>query len=399
MSAALVIAAGLALLAWAYLLLGHGGFWRPREALPPAPPRDRWPAVLALVPARDEAATIGETVRGVLGQDYPGALALVVTDDQSRDGTAGAARTAARALGAEARLRVVAGSTPPPGWTGKLWALEQARRAGARDGEAPDFLWLTDADIAHAPDTLRRLVAKAGDDDRDLVSLMVRLRADGLWARLLIPPFVYFFRKLYPFAWANDPGRRLAAAAGGCVLLRRAALERAGGFAAIAGRIIDDCALAARVKAEGRPGGGRIWLGLADASHSLRPYARLSDIWHMVARTAYAQLGYSPALLAGTLLGMAWLYVLPPAIALTWPWHETGTAAAAGVAAWAIMAATVLPMLRLYRRSPGWAPLLPLAAALYCAMTLDSARRHWQGRGGAWKGRAQAGAVSRRVMQ
>ncbi len=398
MSAVLVIAAGLAFLAWVYLLVWHGGFWRMRETLPAAPLRDRWPAVLALVPARDEAATIGQTVRSVLGQDYPGSLTLIVTDDQSRDGTAEVARTAAQGLGAGQRLRVVNGSPPPPGWTGKLWALEQARRLGAADGEAPDVLWLTDADIAHAPDTLRRLVAKAEEDDRDLVSLMVRLRADGFWARLLIPPFVYFFRKLYPFAWANDPGRRLAAAAGGCVLLRAHALERAGGLAAIAGRIIDDCALAARIKAEGRAGGGRIWLGLADSSHSLRPYARLSDIRHMVARTAYAQLGFSPLLLAGTLLGMAWLYLLPPAVVLTWPWHAAGPAGLAGAAAWAIMAGTMLPMLRLYRQSVGWAPLLPLAAALYCAMTLDSARRHWQGRGGAWKGRAQAG-VSRRALR
>lgn len=384
----------LAALTWLYLLTLHGGFWRTREWLPEPRERGAWPVVLALVPARDEAETIGDTVRGVLGQDYPGRLTLVVTDDQSSDGTATLARQAARALGAADRLTIVSGTTPPRGWTGKLWALEQARRAGTAEAGDAVYFWLTDADIAHAPDTLRRLVTKAEDDDRDLVSLMVRLAARRFWARLLIPPFVYFFRQLYPFARSNDPRKRMAAAAGGCVLLRAAALSQAGGFQSIGGRIIDDCALAARIKAQGRDGPGRIWLGLTDTSESLRPYVGLTDIWRMVARSAYAQLRFSPWLLAGTVVGMAWLYLLPPVAAASWPWHGGAVAAGLGAAAWVVMIGTLVPMLRLYRQSPAWGMLLPIAAALYAAMTVDSALAHIRGRGGLWKGRAQAHAHS-----
>ena len=392
---AITALAGLAAAGWAYLLLAHGGFWRLREWLPPAPVRAGWPPVVALVPARDEAATIGETVRAILGQDYPGPLRLVVTDDQSGDGTADVARAAAAALGAGARLTVVAGRAPPPGWTGKLWALAQARAAaeGSDTPEAPDapvFFWLSDADITHAPDTLRRLVAKALDDDRDLVSLMVRLDTGGFWARLLIPPFVFFFRMLYPFAWAASPRRRLAAAAGGCVLLRATALARAGGFESVAGALIDDCALAARVKAEGRPGGGRIWLGQEPTARSLRPYQGLGEIWRMVARSAYAQLGFAPWRLAGAVAGLTLLFLVPPAAVLLLPWHGSAAGAALGAATWAAMAAAEVPTLRHDGRSPLWGVALPLAAALYMAMTLDSARAHALGRGGWWKGRAQA---------
>lgn len=392
--------AGASALAWLYLLTLHGSFWRLREWLPSAAEdvcdgegrEEAWPAVVALVPARDEADTIGETVRSVLGQVYPGPLHLVVTDDQSSDGTAALAREVAAAVGAEKWLTVVPGETPPSGWTGKLWALEQARRAAQEIFDAPPgFLWLTDADIRHAPETLRRLVMKADSDDRDLVSLMVRLSAEGAWARLLIPPFILFFRMLYPFARANDPRRRLAAAAVGCVLLRRAAFERAGGFAAIAGRIIDDCALAARVKAEGREGPGRIWIGQGDASHSLRPYRDLREIWRMVARTAYAQLRYSPLLLLGTVLGLALVFLVPPVVALGWPLHGVAHAAWLGFAAWGAMTVAALPVFAHYEAGLWRAACLPVAAGAYTAMTLGSARAYRQGAGGLWKGRVQAG--------
>lgn len=400
MATGLTVAAAAAALAWLYLLVGHGGFWRLREWLPePAHGDAPWPAVVALIPARDEAATIARTVASVLGQDYPGGLTCIVTDDQSRDGTAEAARAGAVAVGAANRLTVRRGSDPPPGWTGKLWALAQAHAAaadGAAGAPAP-YLWLTDADIAHDARTLRRLVTKAEAADRDLVSLMVRLHAAGFWGRLLIPPFVLFFRMLYPFAWANRPGTRTAAAAGGCVLLRRAALQRAGGFAAIAGALIDDCALAARIKHHGRPGRGRIWIGQADAAHSLRAYRGLTEIWRMVARSGYAQLRFSPVVLVGTVLAMVLTFLLPPLSVLTWPLHGQAAAATLGAAGWAAMAVAAAPTLRHYGQHAARGLLLPLAAALYTAMTLDSARAYYGGRGGVWKGRAQAHAGADRA--
>lgn len=377
------------LLLWLYLLLGHGGYWRLREWLPSAGARAAWPSVVALVPARDEAETIAATVDGVLGQDYPGEVHLIVVDDQSTDATAEVARRAADTMGAGVRLNIIEGTAPPAGWTGKLWALEQGWQRIRGSSDPPPWLWLTDGDIAHPPDTLRRLVAKGEDDDRDLVSLMVRLVAGGFWGRLLIPTFVYFFRQLFPFAWSNDPRSRTAAAAGGCVLLRRRALESAGGFRPISDRVIDDCALAALVKQRGRAEEGRIWLGMSDGSRSLRPYRGLGDIWQMVARSAYAQLRYSPWLLAGTLVGMGFLYLAAPLLVLSLPWHGDVAAGIAALAGWLVMALSLQPVLRLYQQSPAWGAALPLAAVLYAAMTVDSARRHAAGRGGWWKGRAQ----------
>ncbi|SDF80912.1 hopene-associated glycosyltransferase HpnB [Limimonas halophila] len=377
----------VAALAWAVLLLDRGGFWRLREWLPEPAERRTWPGVAVLIPARNEGATIAATVESVLGQAYAGELHAIVVDDQSDDGTAAQARLGAERAGAAGRLAVIGGTTPPPGWTGKLWALEQGWGALDETGWRPDYLWLTDADITHVHDTLARLVTKADADRRDLVSLMVRLSADGPWAKLAIPAFIFFFRKLYPFAWANDPKARTAAAAGGCVLLRRRVLAAAGGFDAIHDALIDDCALARAIK---RAGSGRIWLGMADRSHSLRPYTALGEVWHMVARTAYAQLRNNPLLLAGTVTGMLTLYVAPPLAALTWPWHANPAAGALGLAAWLASAVAFAPTLRHDGRSPALAPLLPVAAAAYTLMTLDSARRYHLGRGGLWKGRAQA---------
>lgn len=391
MQTVLSIACALAVAAWFYLLLFRGGFWRTSERLKLPGSRAHWPDVVALIPARDEVETIGETVRAVLEQNYSGRLELIVVDDQSSDATTDAAHEAAARLGTGERMQLVTGSAPPEGWTGKLWALEQGWQAARARGLEPAYLWLTDADIDHGPRTLRRLVAKAEDDDRDLVSLMVRLAAEGFWARLLIPPFVFFFRKLYPFAWANDPRRKTAAAAGGCVLLRRTAFEAAGGFRAVAGEIIDDCALARVIKSTGRPGGGCIWVGLAERSRSLRPYRTLRDIWSMVARSAYAQLGFSPWLLGATIIGMSLLYLLPPVAVLTWPWHGSPAAGAFGLTAWVAMAAAMTPILQFYGQSPVRGGLLALAAFLYCVMTLDSARAHHRGQGGMWKGRAQGG--------
>ena len=373
-----LLAALPALVVWLVLLLGRGGFWRARErddaASPPAPAR--WPAVVAVVPARDEADVIARSVGSLLRQDYPGPFRVVLVDDGSTDGTADAARAAA--AGAAGRLEVLQGAPLPRGWTGKLWAMRQGvERAGAE----PAFLLLTDADIGHAPDNLRALVARAEAGRHVLVSLMAELSCATPAERFLIPAFVFFFQMLYPFAWVADPRRRTAAAAGGCMLVRREALERAGGIDAIRADIIDDCALGRRMKAQ-----GPIWLGLTRRARSLRPYGGVGEIGRMVSRSAYAQLGYSPWRLAGTLAGMALVYLAPPLLAL----FGTGAARWCGLAAWGLMALAFQPMLRFYRVSPLWGAALPVIGAAYALFTLHSAVQVWRGRGGFWKGRAQA---------
>jgi hopene-associated glycosyltransferase HpnB len=386
---ALSIACAAAAVAWAYLVLGHGRFWRAGEWLPPrrAEP-GRWPDVVAVVPARNEAAMLPATLPTLLGQDYPGALSVILVDDCSSDGTA----EVAAKIGLEAGrpLRVVPGAPapgPPGTWAGKVWAMAQGLAAA---GE-PGYVLFTDADIAWEPGALRDLAAAAVGDDRDLVSQMALLRTATRWERVVVPAFVYFFAQLYPFRRVNRPGSRTAAAAGGCMLVRREALQRADGLAPISGARIDDVALGRLLKR--RP--GRCWLGLSTRVVSVRPYPALADLWQMVARSAYIQLGYSPWLLAGTVAGLLFIYVLPPAGAITGlaVGATTGLtgpaalAAGAGLAGWALMTLSYLPMLRLYRLSPWRGLTLPLIALLYAAMTVDSARRHYAGRGAVWKGR------------
>ncbi len=381
MSDPLLVALSVApLVGWLYLLAGRGGFWlaRPRDDQAPAPPA-AWPSIVAVIPARDEADVIGRAVASLLAQDYPASLQVIVVDDQSADGTAARARDAGAAAGASSRLQVVAGSAPPAGWTGKLWAQSQGV---ARATELkPDYLLLTDADIEHAPGAVRALAARAAGADLVLASLMVELSCETWPERLMIPAFVFFFQMLFPFAWAADPRRSTAAAAGGCMLVRREALARAGGLQAIRGKIIDDCALAALLKAQ-----GPIWLGLSRRAKSLRPYRSLAEIGRMISRSAYAQLRYSPWLLAGTLVGLALIYLAPPLLAAFAP----GAARWAGAAAWTLMAVAFQPTLRLYRRSALWGLALPAIGALYALFTVDSAVQVWRGRGGMWKGRAQA---------
>ena len=380
MTIALVIA-DIAFAAWIYLLFGRGFFWLMRERddhdLPPEPAV--WPDVVAVVPARNEADVVGRSVASLLAQDYPGSFRTILVDDNSDDGTASAAEAAAAELGASPRLTVLAGKPLASGWTGKLWAVAQG--VAAASAAAPTYLWITDADIAHDAATLRRLVARAEAGRLTLVTLMARLQT-GTWPeRLLIPAFVFFFDMLFPFGQVNDPKSKIAAAAGGCMLVRREALEAAGGIASIRGEIIDDCALGARLKAQ-----GPIWLGLTRTSVSLRPYGSLGDIGRMVSRSAYAQLRYSPLLLAGTLAGMALVYLAAPVIVLTGP----GAARWVGLAVWALMAAAFRPIARYYGLSPLWGFALPLIGALYTLFTLQSAIDVWRGRGGMWKGRAQA---------
>jgi hopene-associated glycosyltransferase HpnB len=379
----LSVAAALSLAAWIYLLLGRRFFWLTRERLPadlPTPPL--WPEIAVLIPARDEAATIAATIAGLCGQDYPGRVSVTLIDDSSSDGTAGIARESAPGE----NLQIIAAPPLQEGWTGKIWALHNGLAHIDRAAPNAAYVLLTDADIAHPPDLLRRLVALAESHRRDLVSLMVKLNCATLWERLLIPAFVYFFRKLYPFAAVNDDRSRAAAAAGGCVLVRRDALTRIGGFAALRGALIDDCTLAAAIKAKG----GSLWLGLADSSLSLRVYEKLADIWAMVARSAYAQLRHSPLLLLGTVIGLAIIYLAPPLIALLYPLHSDSASALLAGSGWLAMTLSFVPILAYYRLSWPWALTLPVAALLYIAMTVDSARRHFKGAGGAWKGRHYA---------
>jgi len=373
-----------ALAAWVYLLLGRGLFWLVRERddrdAPSASPA-HWPCVTAVVPARNEADVVARALGSLLAQDYPGDLRVILVDDNSTDGTG----AIGRGLVKGDRLEVLGGAPLPAGWTGKLWAMRQGVERANLSPARPDFLLLTDADIAHAPDNVRRLVERARAHGLSLVSLMARLTVETWAERMLIPAFVFFFDMLYPFAWVNDPRRRTAAAAGGCMLVRREALEAAGGVDAIRAEIIDDCALAARLKAR-----GPIWLGLTDRAASLRPYAGVGEIGRMVSRSAYAQLGFSPWLLAGTVVGMALIFLAPPLVSL----FGDGVARWVAAAAWLAMAIAFQPMLRFYRRSPLWGLALPAIGALYTLFTLWSAIQVWRGRGGQWKGRAQAMAPS-----
>lgn len=371
----------LTLAIWLYLTFARGGFWLLRErddrTAPPEP--KRWPSVLAVVPARNEADVIERSIGSLLAQDYPGAFRVILVDDQSEDGTA----DHARALPASPeRLTVMTGAPLPHGWTGKLWAVSQGV-AGAAE-TAPDYLWLTDADIGHAPDNLRRLVARAEGEGRVLVSLMAKLHCSGWAEQLLIPAFVFFFDMLFPFGRVNDPRSKVAAAAGGCMLIRREALEAAGGVAAIRGEIIDDCAMGWVMKTQ-----GPIWLGLTDRAVSLRPYQGWDEIGRMVSRSAYAQLGYSPWLLAGTLAGMLITYIAPLALAvLAVAYPSPG--ALLGAAAYVLMVVSFVPMLHFYRAPPWLALAMPLIGGAYSWFTVQSAVEVWRGRGGQWKGRAQA---------
>ncbi len=380
MTASLAFASAV-LAIWLYLIFARGGFWLAfvRDDRDSAAEPASWPRVVAVVPARNEAEVIAESLGSLLGQDYPGSFAVILVDDQSTDGTATIARTAADQAETPERLEVLAGRPLPPGWAGKLWAMKQGVDHAAALPEPPRYLLFTDADIAFSGDALRHLVARAEAHRYALTSLMVKLRCESPAERSLIPAFVFFFQMLYPFAWVNRAGSGTAAAAGGCMLVRRDALAEAGGIEAIRGSLIDDCALGKRLKPV-----GPIWLGLTERAHSLRPYPRIVDIWQMVARSAYDQLHYSPILLAGVVAGMALTFLVPPLFALL----GTGLAQLFGALAWALMALAFQPLLRFYRVSPLWGVALPFIAALYLTFTLNSAYQYARGRGGMWKGRA-----------
>lgn len=381
-----VATVSLALGIWIYLIFLHGNFWLAdeRDGDDATLAKGGWPSVVVVIPARDEASMLPKTLASILAQDYPGQLSVIVIDDQSSDGTAGAARGVALKDGRE--LSIVTGKTLPSGWTGKVWAQAQGIAKADATRPAPEYLLLTDADIHYAPDALKRLVARANSGNYVLTSLMAKLHCESFAERTLIPAFVYFFQMLYPFAWVNRSDRTVAAAAGGCMLVKREALKRAGGIEAIQGALIDDCALAKLMKRQ-----GPISLQLSEDVSSIRPYPSFADIGHTVSRSAYAQLNYSPYLLAGTVGGMALTFLVAPLLTLFGGFPANWIAGLA----WALMTLSFLPILRFYGQSPFWALALPIIAACYVAFTVNSAYQHWRGAGGMWKGRSQALAKTR----
>jgi len=378
-----LIIAAIALAIWVYLIAGRGEFWRtPKfDDLAPAPGFMNWPSIAVVVPARDEAAGVGGCVTSILSQPYPGELSLILVDDQSQDGTAEIATKAAEAIGASDRLTVLSGRPLPSGWTGKLWAVKQGLTQVESRATPPEYVLLTDADIVYSGDVLMRLVARAQNEQLAMTSIMAKLRCESFAEKYLIPAFIFFFEMLYPFAWVRSRKRAMGAAAGGCILARWDALKGVGGIDSIRGSLIDDCALGARLKTQ-----GPVWLGFSQNVNSVRASDTVSDVGQMISRSAYAQLHYSVALLIGTVVAMSLVFLAPVLIAL----FGHGLAAVFAAAAWLLMALAFQPTLRYYGRSALWGPALPVIASAYMVFTVNSALQHFQGRGGMWKGRAQA---------
>ncbi len=371
--------AGLSLFIWIYLIFGRGGFWRVWKNLAPdGPAAPNALCVAAIVPARNEADVIAESVASLLNQDFP-SLELVLVDDSSTDGTAGVAAETAKELGQSHRLTVLSGKPLVPGWTGKLWALSQGVEHAVRS--SPDYLFFTDADIRHSRDNVRELVNIAEAGRCDLASFMVRLANTSFAEKALIPAFVFFFLQLYPPAWTASRTRRTAGAAGGCILIRPEALARIGGLLAIRNAIIDDCALARAVKQSN----GKVWMGLTSQTCSIRSYGSFGQIGEMISRTAFNQLNHSTLVLIGTVFGLLVTYIIPPVAVVA----GTRSSVILGALAWILMASSYWQSVKLYRQSPLWCPALPLIALFYLAATINSAVRYWRGSGGKWKGRIQ----------
>jgi hopene-associated glycosyltransferase HpnB len=367
---------------WIVLLFGRGKFWliaaadADRESVPSP---TNWPGIVAIVPARNEALTVGQSVASLLRQKYSGTLRIIIVDDHSDDGTAGAAARSARENGGEGSVEICAAGDLPAGWTGKLWAMNEGLKTA---GSEATYYWFTDADVVHGPDTLQRLVARAEWNRLDLTSLMVLLHAETLPERALIPAFLYFFLQLYPPRWIAEPQARTAGAAGGCILLRAAALQKIGGLETIRGEVIDDCALAKKIKRSG----GSVWMGVTRQSASLRVYADWEELRDMISRTAFTQLNYSVWLLGATLIGLLLTYVVPVGLLFAGDIGEH----ILGITALTLMTISFLPTVLFYRLLPLWALTLPFAALFYAYATCVSALRFWSGRGGQWKGRNAA---------
>lgn len=408
----------LSLIIWIILLLFRGQFWRGDQRLfEVKEPLLNYPSVAVIVPARNEADLISTSLRSLLNQNYPGSFSIILVDDQSSDNTANIAQETAKLSNQTDRLNIITSQPLPAGWTGKLWAMEQGVKYTSMLNYIPQYILFTDADIEHSPNNLKQLVEKAETEKLQLVSLMVLLRCQSFWEKLLIPAFVFFFQKLYPFRWVNHPQSQLAAAAGGCILIHQEALTRIGGLAILKQALIDDCSLAQAVKntpPTPLSKGGKdqlfttvnqgfsigsfifpftsksyhpIWLGLTETTQSLRPYPNLLSIWDMVARTAFSQLNFSTILLGLTLIGMILIYLMSP-LSLIWGIvHGNGLVILLALLTGLLMEIAYYPTLKLYQLSPIWGLTLPFIGFLYALMTLDSALRYWRGKGGSWKGR------------
>jgi hopene-associated glycosyltransferase HpnB len=387
----------LALTIWIYLIFGRGWFWLANTRIDNEDDRPlvAYPNICAIVPARNEADVIDKSLTSLLQQNYQGKFSIVLVDDRSNDGTGDIARRVAKEVKTKHDLKIILGEPLPRGWTGKLWAIDRGidyAFSNFSPENLPDYFLLTDADIQHDINNLEQLVNKAKIEDLELVSLMVLLRCQSFWEKLLIPAFVFFFQKLYPFPLVNLRCNKTAAAAGGCILVDRHALNRIGGIQALRASLIDDCTLAAKIKQSKSPEDSHsyyrgIWLGLTESTLSLRPYPDLKTIWDMVVRTAYYQLDYSPLLLIGTCLGMILIYLVPVASLIIGSLTSNSLLITIGSIAWLLMAIAYFPTLKLYGRSSLWALCLPLVAILYSLMAIDSALHYYQGKGGAWKGR------------
>ena len=379
----LVVLTSLSLAIWLFLWLFWGDFWRADRRIELNNIElETYPTVRAIVPARDEAEVISTSLASLLKQDYLGKFAVVLVDDNSSDRTVEVAKATAASLNKPESLKIISGKPLKNDWKGKLWAMHQGIEFAQSQNPPPDYFLLTDADIQHDPHNLSQLVTKAKAENLDLVSLMVLLRCQTFWEKLLIPAFVFFFQELYPFSWVNDSGKSIAAAAGGCILISNEALRAIGGIATIKDALIDDCTLARAVKSQ-----GKIWLGLSETTISLRGYDTLKVIWDTIARTAYTQLNYSPLLLIGTVIGMTVVYLVAPLGLIVGILQANWWVAGISIFTWLLMIRAYLPTLRLYNRSAIWAVNLPAIALLYTLMTIDSAIQYYQGKGGAWKGR------------
>jgi hopene-associated glycosyltransferase HpnB len=369
-------------LGWLYLLLLRDLYWLPLLHAATVLPLKSWPTVDIIIPARNEASTLPQTLSSLLTQHYPGMWRIILVDDHSEDGTADRARHIASELNLSPRLSVISAPDLSSGWSGKLSAMQ----AGMVQGSS-EYILFTDADIEHPQDSLKYLVSRAIEKNLDLVSLMVKLHCESVVEKLLIPPFVFFFMMLYPFRAVNSSQKSIAAAAGGVMLVRRQALDASGGLHAIKSALIDDCALAKLIKCpigRGNPK-RRIELLLTRNVKSTRVYKNIEEIWSMIARTAFTQLNYSPFLLVGTVIGMVILYMLPLFLIAM----NSGPGIL-GLLSWMLMTIMFLPTILLYQLSWCWSLTLPLAAGIYTGATLASAWYYWIGRGGQWKGRAQA---------
>ncbi|MGK7941871.1 MAG: glycosyltransferase [Crocosphaera sp.] len=383
---------GLSLVIWVYLLLFRGWFWLSNQRVEDdLKPLNSYPSVCAIIPARNEADVLPVSLKSLLNQTYLGNFSIILVDDQSDDNTGQVAQEIAHNCQKSEQLQVVSGQPLGSGWSGKLWAIKQGLETANKRDNQPDYFLLTDADIEHDNSNLQELINKAEQENLALTSLMVKLRCDSFWEQFLIPAFVFFFEKLYPFSWVNNPRKKMAAAAGGCILIRRDILEDIGGIDVVKEALIDDCSLAAAVKQKLQENNNNseqgIWLGLSEKTISLRPYDSLESIWNMVARTAYTQLNYSPFLLIGTIFGLILVYLLAPTSLIVGLMINDPTLIILGVVTWLLMTIAYLPTVKLYKCSALWAFSLPLIGLLYGLMTIDSAWRHWRGKGGGWKGR------------